>query len=459
MGLPELKPSSSEVTKTPQSFGTKVVYSPSSKGANGDLRSPDVLMGLRDPSRSSFGGDSHSRAAKRSERRTTLPPIFENMRGMVREPGSPEEWLRPTKRSRSSTALCSAPLLPESSKVASRSASKLGSLPALGHSQSTGALPSCPKNRASGSNNDVEQVLESALAVDACAGVSKAPQEPCRNSDEIEAHLEALLAGFQCDSRSASPEKKDRRARVSDSHGDNENRIRRKGTGFVHLDPAEQSTGRRAKIDDEHGDNENRICRKGTGYLHLSSSMSEANIARHARIHDDNPEKESKLRRKGTGFVHVRASPEKKSKRCVRIHDHHGDNENNIHRNGTGFVHLSALPKESPAVWFPDMTGGNVNHIQRKGTGFVFLNHVSPRVRIADDHGDNENNIHRKGTGFIDLSEGECDLPPCSPRLCSAGETDSPTACRNTSGTFEVSPGCRSADSCDNMCWSPVEIM
>jgi hypothetical protein len=214
-----------------------------------------------------------------------------------------------------------------------------------------------------------------------------------RESNEIEAHLEALLENFddkeneECDTRQAAvdtriesakghdsggahlrsaPEKskgRRRSAQILDSHGDNENKIMRKGTGFVYVVPTDQQ---RARIDDPHGDNENSIVRKGTGFIHLSDSL------------------------------------EKPHGKRVRIDDHHGDNENKLVRVATGFVNLSSLPKMEPAPWFPGVSGG-VNRIHRKGTGYVNLQQPSRRVRIADDHGDNENGIQREGTGFVFL--------------------------------------------------------
>jgi len=380
----------------------------------------------------------------------SLPPLVESGRGLVRLPTSPPNP-RPVKRSRSSSCV-----LQSIAEVDDSAKSKYWTqpaLPPLSASLSTGAL-AVRKN----DDNDVEQVLLIALGGSSNSSVQKASLDH-RCGNEMEKHLQELMGLAEGKENSMPKKKKAHRARIVDHHGDNENAIHRKGTGFVHLPASTNTTDRHAKIVDQHGDNENRLHRKGTGFVHLNSSPQKVN-ARRASIVDDHGDNENNLHRKGTGFIHLQESPKhasicdphgdnenqicRKGTGFIHLHDPqkhasicdpHGDNENNICRKGTGFVDLSALPKDCPAVRFPDMIGGNENNIQRKGTGFVFLDHVLPRVRIADSHGDNENGLHRKGTGFVDLSKCDCDSLPCSPSSgsCSIGTVDSPAACRNAS--------------------------
>jgi hypothetical protein len=303
-------------------------------------------------------------------------------------------------------------------------------LPALSGSQSTGALAT-RHNEEPASDSEIEDVLETALALDSKSGGHTPAQKLCGSLD-IEAHLEELLNDIQNVKDISLPEKrqKEQHARVSDHHGNNENNIHRKGIGFV------QPSTRRAKVVDHRGDNENKLHRKGTGFVHLSS-LSKAANERHTNINDHHGDNENNIRRKGTGFVHLSSFSKDANERHASIHDNRGDNENNICRRGTGFVHLSSLPKltKNPSVWFPAIAGGNVNHIQRKGTGFVVLNHVSPRVRIADSRGDSESSLQRKGTGFINLNDCDGELLPSSPGSCSIGTVDSPVALQNTADT------------------------
>lgn len=364
-----------------------------------------------------------------NESQTTLPPLTEVGRGSVRL-GSPlQNALRPAKRSRSTSGLHSAQKQegrqsPQTSPLQTRSKS--------------GFLPELPSSK---SDIDIEHVLVTAL--DGKSGVHKAPLKQC-SSMETEAHLEKLMNLLDGEeSKHSSPGKKGRhRASISDGHGDNENGIVRKGTGFVHLSsPLEKAEGFRARIDDQHGDNENRIHRKGTGFVHLSHLEG-----RHARIVDDHGDNENGLHRKGTGFVHISSSSKPGKEHRARINDSHGDNENGIHRQGTGFINLSSLPKESPSVSFPASVDENVNHIQRQGTGFVFLKHVAPRVRIVDSHGDNENRLQRKGTGFVNLKDCDYDLRPSSPGSCSTRTVDSHGPCQDGSDTDVASDECDIAD-------------
>jgi len=260
-------------------------------------------------------------------------------------------------------------------------------------------------------NNDLEQVLETALS--GTSGVHNASLEQC-GSIECEAHFEKLMSLLDGKgNKSPLPAKKTRRARVSDSHGDNENNIFRKGTGFVHLSASsEKVQARRAHIIDDHGDNENKILRKGTGFLSLGSS--EWGKERHAKINDD-----------------------------------HGDNENGILREGTGFIHLNSLPRESSSVSFADGVEDNVNHIQRNSTGFVFLKHAAPRVRIADSHGDNESRLQRKGTGYVYPRGCNDDLLPECPGSCSTRTVDPHGLLQYASDTDAASDECDNDDTCE----------
>lgn len=364
-----------------------------------------------------------SRGAGAAQKRTTLPPLVESGRGAMRKPSSPQE--RPRKRSRSNTGSGSLAEMDNSTSPKPGSQARLSQ---LSHSQSTGALDVCQSL-----DSEIEQVLATALTLS-----SKSEKPLALDEVEMEAHLQGLL-------NLASPCKKGaRRARISDDHGDRTSNICRKGTGFVHLSSGSTHlTERRAKVNEKHVDKESNLLRKGTGFVHLPAIGS----AHRARIDDDHGDNENNLRRKGTGFVHLRSSPDKINERRVKILDDHGDNENKLRRNSTGFVHLSSLPKDSPSVWFPDMTSGNVNHIQRKGTGYIMLNHLSPRVRIADCQEDNANHIHRKGTGFIDLSG--CDCSASSSASCSVGAVDSPGVCQNAFDAVDDSHVKRHGNKCE----------
>lgn len=251
-----------------------------------------------------------------------------------------------------------------------------------------------------GAENELERVLGAALALNTSAGHSKH-----QASNEIEAHLEALLVNFD------DKENEEYDARLvefppdiciqpakCDRANEYERKARHKETGGAHLSsPPEKNKGRRrAQITDTHGDNESNIIRKGTGFIYVAPNDQ------HARINDLHGDNENSIVRKGTGFVHLHDSLEKPRGKRVRIDDLHGDNENKLVRVATGYVNLSSLTKVEPAPWFPDVSGG-VSHIHRKGTGYINSKQASRRVRIADDHGDNENGIERKGTGFVNL--------------------------------------------------------
>lgn len=344
---------------------------------------------------------SFRRSGRRS--RTTLPPLVEMGRGVVRQLTPPQDRLRPAKRSRSSTTIGTAERKGVHRVLADLDNStnpKLGlesALPTLSSASSTGALPSRHDRGGHGLDSEVEQVLATALALndDKVVAQSAAQDQSSFGSNDMEAHLQELLD---------LPEVhrvKDRRARISANCVDKENKINRKGTGFVHIEASsEKAKGRRARIIDAHGDNENKLHRKGTGFIDLRDASQ---------------------------------------KHRVRISDNHSDNENRILRKGTGFVHLSSLPKEAPGVSFPDISGGNANGIQRKGTGFIVLNHVPPRVRIADNHGDNENGIQRKGTGFVNLTDckGDFDDHLSSPTSCGTDATD-PNSLLETASDTEL---------------------
>jgi len=150
-------------------------------------------------------------------------------------------------------------------------------------------------------DKDVEQVLQTALDLNSRTSPQKASQDLC-GSSEIEDHLAELLQIHDAEEK-APPRAKQHRARVSDRCCDKENRIRRKGTGFVHLASLpDAAADRRVSIADDHGDNANNIRRKGTGFVHLPK----VNM-RHARINDHHGDNENSLQRKGTGFVHLRS--------------------------------------------------------------------------------------------------------------------------------------------------------
>jgi hypothetical protein len=254
----------------------------------------------------------------------------------------------------------------------------------------------------------LERVLGDALGLNsgeaAAQDRSSCIHSKHRESNEIEAHLEALLENFddkeneECDTRQVAVDTRIESAKGDRATGD-DGKAFRNDSGGAHLRSApEKSKGRRrsAQIMDSHGDNENKIMRKGTGFVYVVPTDQRA------RIDDPHGDNENSIVRKGTGFIHLSDSLEKPQGKRVRIDDQHGDNENKIVRVATGYVNLSSLPKMEPAPWFPGVAGG-VNRIHRKGTGYVNLQQASRRVRIADDHGDNENGIQREGTGFVFL--------------------------------------------------------
>lgn len=369
-------------------------------GRRHTLDVPPSLDSLRESGRRAAPRASAARAG--SESRITLPPLAANGRGSAPSQENP----KPDRRSRSRIGA--------QPSVADDRLTLLQSVQhGLGTSLSSDSAV-CHEEQDSRFGTEVEDVLVTALALSGEPSERKASKE-LRSSKEIEAHL-AKLEDL-CDDGDKC------------SHRTEKCCTRRR-----------KSKGRRASIDDPHGDNENKLLRKGTGFVHLSSSGDEPSKLR-ARIADEHGDNENGLLRKGTGFVFPSVSREKCADRRPRILDDHGDNENQIRRKGTGFVHLSSLPQDSPSVWFPEMTGGNVNRIQRKGTGFVVLSHLSPRVRIADPHGDNENKLQRKGTGFVNLSDcdTDCELLPSTPSSCSDGEAED-DVCGDRPDTDQVRP-------------------
>jgi hypothetical protein len=266
------------------------------------------------------------RAAKES--RTVLPNLAGDCCRMV---NVSKEQARAAKRSRSSSALCGV-------QKDNSTLPKLGpqsSLPPLVSSQSTGALTSTTN---AGGHDEIEQVLVTALTLNRSPGPHAAPQFN-DNCTEMEAHLAKLLE-FAEERAEVSPKKKKvhgskRQVRIQDQHGDNENGICRKGTGFVHLQAsAEAVKSRRVIIADTHGDNENGIFRKGTGFVNLNSLRKEQPSVWFPDITGGNA---NNIERKGTGYVFLNHVPSR-----VRIADSHGDNENRIQRKGTGFIDLTS---------------------------------------------------------------------------------------------------------------------
>jgi len=172
--------------------------------------------------------------------------------------------------------------------------------------------------------------------------------------------------------------------KIEDAHGDNESRIRRKGTGFVQLgelppsddeddeeeEEEQEHRPEHVTINDTHGDNENRITRKGTGFVQLGELPPSD---------DEDDEEEDEEEAHGAH---------------VQIQDSHGDNENRIVRKGTGFVQLGELP---PSDSEEEEEEEEEAHPSSKG-----------HVKIQDEHDDNANRLVRKGTGFVHIGE----LPP-----------------------------------------------
>jgi serine/threonine protein kinase len=255
-------------------------------------------------------------------------------------------------------------------------------------------------------------------------------------------------------------------AKIQDAHGDNESKLVRKGTGFVHMgelplsDSEDEEKGKsNVKIQDSHGDSESTLVRKGTGFVHLGdlplSDDDDSDHGKdehaHAKIQDAHGDNESTLVRKGTGFVHLGDLPltdsedeeEEKRKNAVKIQDTHGDGESKLVRKGTGFVHISDLqlsededdddcPSKSASSKKCKIEVAPEEHVDnkivRKGTGFVHMGELP----MSDDEDEDdvpakksgssskkcviqeapaqhvENKIVRKGTGFVHIGEIPC---------------------------------------------------
>jgi len=193
LGLPGLKPCSSEAPGGPQHCDSKVLSSPISRRRGHDeavnltTQDHDGLSSLQDRLESGYRAAASRAfaAGTGSESRTSLPPIFENDRGMVRQLTSPQDRLRPAKRSRSSTAVCDA----QKDNSIPMFGSKL-ELPALSCSRSTGAL-AISQIEDTRSKSEIEQVLANALSLSGEQRMHTAFQEQCNN--ELEAHLQELI--------------------------------------------------------------------------------------------------------------------------------------------------------------------------------------------------------------------------------------------------------------------------
>lgn len=185
--------------------------------------------------------------------------------------------------------------------------------------------------------SEVEKLLSAALTEPSLPSFKVTARERSRSLPSALKHHPDLQIGSM---QSVTEEKF---ASIVDDHGDNENKLQRQGTAFVHLSSVPDVSSR-VRIDDSHGDNENGIIRKGTGFVHFNSLRGSSPA--------DGP--------------------------TVRIDDTHGDNENNIQRQGTGFVIFHHV---SPRVRIMDSHGDNENGIQRQGTGFVHLGDLSPSTR------------------------------------------------------------------------------
>jgi len=322
--------------------------------------------------------------------------------------------------------------------------------------------------------------------------------------------LEQMSSGKLIPSAPAAPitEAASAHVKIQDQHGDNENKLSRKGTGFVHIgelpdtddedddddeeDEEETKGGKKAgahvqivedKTDEKKHDGfQNKLARKGTGFVSLGelppsdseeSEDEERPKPARVQIQDEKDAKAhdaevcNKLGRKGTGFVSVGELPpsddeedseeeeEAPRKGHVQISEDTGantkghDGENKLARKGTGFVSLGELPdsededdedeEESspkrPQVKIQDEQGAKAhdaevcNKLGRKGTGFVSVGELPPsddeddtdeedsgnarkpaHVQIqSEDHDDGdkhvENKLSRKGTGFVHLGE------------------------------------------------------
>jgi len=186
----------------------------------------------------------------------------------------------------------------------------------------------------------------------------------------------------------SSPKKETSHAKIQDSHGDNESKLTRKGTGFVHLGELPHS--------DDEDDEEEEPAKPASGKAHVKIQDTGGGEAPRG----------VKLARKGTGFVHtgeVPASDDEEEvedvpvkKGHAKIQDAHGDNESKLARKGTGFVHLGELPTSDEEE---DDEEEVTNSKPAKKGG----------VRIQDDiipcKEDEKNKLARKGTGFVHMNE------------------------------------------------------
>jgi serine/threonine protein kinase len=252
---------------------------------------------------------------------------------------------------------------------------------------------------------------------------------------------------------------------INDKHGDNENKIARKGTGFVHigeLPPSDDEDededegppkAAHVEIKEEAGHTENKIARKGTGFVHVGElppsddEDEDEEPVKKAHVHMEEEEDAqlktpNKMARKGTGFVHVGELPpsdeEDEDEPPAAAHAKFAeDAEPEKHaggkmaRKGTGFVHVGELPPsdeededDEPVskVKVEETQGHSENKIARKGTGFVHVGELppsddedeeeeetkKPHVEIQEEAGHKENKLARKGTGFVHAGE----LPP-----------------------------------------------
>mmetsp|Transcript_67373 Transcript_67373/g.161567 ORF Transcript_67373/g.161567 Transcript_67373/m.161567 type:complete len:943 (+) Transcript_67373:35-2863(+) len=248
----------------------------------------------------------------------------------------------------------------------------------------------------------------------------------------------------------AKPPAKDADARgvqIQDSRGDNENGIKRKGTGFVNISdlPASDSEEEEQPKPPSKQTPKSKPAPKQASRKLVTPQQPELERGTsQVQIQDKAGDNESTIRRKGTGFVQLSDLPPSDEEdedeeaenpaNKVRIEETQRQPSNSIVRKGTGFVNIGDLPPsdsededgDGKGVTFDSASSQGKNNIQRKGTGFVQMADLPPsdeededddevqgkpkkmHVAIQDTHGDNENKIRRKGTGFVNLS----DLPP-----------------------------------------------
>lgn len=144
--------------------------------------------------------------------------------------------------------------------------------------------------------------------------------------------------------------------------------INRVGTGFMHLKQLRKLVS--VTIDDTRGDNENKLVRKGTGFVRADE------------LPQNDQEELARLR--CTGFSQL-GDLQKLAR--VKIVDNHGDNQNKLIRKGTGFVRPDSLAVDVDAgegnldhVRFAGVSGNmesNGKALIRKGTPFVHQDEIS----------------------------------------------------------------------------------